>query len=523
MTTSGRALSGDAAVYPLPAEGDGVRALESLEGSFSTLRESSPKRHKVYLDTFDWRLHHQGLSLCSRGHEGVTALELKSDHDRLECRLANGAPPAFAVDLPPGPMHERIAPLIALRRLLPLARLKTTGQILRVLDDQEKTVARVVVECTTVTAPDTEVSVRQLPPILRVIPVRGYPGAARRVVRHLEEQVGLAPGDWQPFADALEAVGRQPGDYSSKPTVRLSRDLRADQAAAAVCRRLLDNMVANEDGVGHDLDVEFLHDFRVSVRCTRSALAQLEGVFAPDAAARFHREFKWLGSVTGAVRDLDVYLLKMDEYRANLPADAAEALAPLNAFLRRHRSAERRRLVAALRSRRYAKLVENWRAFLDGDIAGDSPPADARRSVVDVACARIWRAYRRIHRRGRKIDADTPSGALHDLRIDCKKLRYLLEFFYHLYDEEDIAPLLKSLKRLQDNLGDFNDREVQQRTLQQFAHQMEEEELASVDCLLAMGRLLDHLLHQQASERRRFATCFTETIRCRLMPSTPSS
>ena len=37
---------------------------------------------------------------------------------------------------------------------------------------------------------------------------------------------------------------------------------------------------------------------------------------------------------------------------------------------------------------------------------------------------------------------------------------------------------------------------------------MEEELLASVDCLLAMGRLLDHLLHQQANERRRFATCF---------------
>ena len=49
---------------------------------------------------------------------------------------------------------------------------------------------------------------------------------------------------------------------------------------------------------------------------------------------------------------------------------------------------------------------------------------------------------------------------------------------------------------------------MQQRTLQQFAHQMEDEGLASVDCLLAMGRLLDHLLQQQARERRRFAACF---------------
>jgi len=508
LTTRGRTFSGAATVYPLPAQRHGLHALKSLEAAFATLRESSPVVHEVYLDTFDWRLHHQGLSLYARGCEGVTALALESDHDRLECRLANGAPPAFAADLPAGTMHERIAPLIELRRLLPLARLATRGHTLRVLDDQEKTVARVVVECTTVTTPSTEESARQLPPILRVLPVRGYPAAARRVTRHLENQLGLTPGDRQPLDDALQAVGRHPGEYSSKLTVRLSRDLRADHAAAIVCRRLLDNMVANEDGVRRDLDVEFLHDFRVSVRCTRSALAQLEKVFPRNAAARFRGEFKWLGSVTGAVRDLDVYLLKMDDYRASLPADAAEDLAPLNAFLRRHRSAERRRLVAALRSRRYAKLVESWRAFLDSDANGDSAPADARRSVVDVACARIWRAYRRIQRHGRRIDTDTPAESLHELRIDCKKLRYLLEFFYSLYDEHDIAPLLKSLKRLQDNLGDFNDLEVQQRTLQKFAHRMQEEGLASVNCLLAMGRLLDHLLHQQANERRRFATCF---------------
>jgi CHAD domain-containing protein len=165
-------------------------------------------------------------------------------------------------------------------------------------------------------------------------------------------------------------------------------------------------------------------------------------------------------------------------------------------------------LKAALSCKRYRKLVHDWREFLTGNIAGEPPRAKARRLVADVASERIWQAYRRVHRHGRKIDSSTPAEALHRLRIDCKKLRYLLEFFYHLYVEDDIKPLLKSLKRLQDNLGDFNDLEVQQRTLQQFAHQMEEEELASVDCLLAMGRLLDHLLHRQASERQRFTGCF---------------
>jgi CHAD domain-containing protein len=513
--TSGRAVSCDAAVYPLAAEGDGPRALESLEACFATLREASPVCHRVYLDTFDWRLHRQGLRLCSRGIEkGATILELVSEGDRcegdrLECRLANGTLPAFAADVPAGTMHARIAPLIESRRLLPLASLETTGQTLRVLDDQEKTVARVVVERTAVTTPENGESVAQLPPILRLEPLRGYPAAARRVARHLEDRVGLAAGDWQPFTDALEAVGRSPGAYGTRPAIKLSGDMRAGQAVAAVCRRLLDNMVANEDGMRRDLDVEFLHDFRVGVRRTRSALAQLKHVIAPEAARRFRREFKWLGSVTGAVRDLDVYLLKMDEYRNNLPADAAEDLAPLDEFLRRRRRTERRRMLAALRTRRYRNLVGDWRAFVDGDIAGDSPPVDSASTVEEVATDRIRRAYRRIERDGRKTNSDTPAEVLHELRIDCKKLRYLLEFFYSLYDEDDIAPLLKTLKRLQDNLGDFNDLDVQQRTLQQFAHQMEDEELASVDCLLAMGRLLDHLLHRQAAERKRFKTCFS--------------
>ena len=508
MTIAGRAPTSDPAVYPLAAEADGLRAFESLQRSFHTLREPSPVRHSVYLDTFDWRLHQRGLRLASRAADGISALELESDHDRLECRLSNGALPAFAADLPVGRLHERVAPLIELRRLLPLATLETTGQVLRVLGSQDKTVARVVVEWTSVTAPGTEGAVLALQPILRLLPVRGYPAAAARVARHIEDQVGLTPSHSPPFAEAMQALGRRPGDYSSKPTVRLSRELRADHAATAICLQLLDNMVANEDGVRRDLDVEFLHDFRVSIRCTRSALAQLKSVFSSDATSNFRQEFKWLGSVTGAVRDLDVYLLKMDEYRANLPAAAGDDLEPLSKFLRRHRGTERRRLVAALKSRRYRTLTHDWREFLAGNIGGEPPAANARRPVMDVASERIWRAYRHVYDDGRKIDSNTPADALHELRIDCKKLRYLLEFFYHLYSEDDIKPLVKSLKRLQDNLGDFNDLEVQQGTLQRFAHQMDEEGLASVNCLLAMGRLLDHLLHQQASERRRFTACF---------------
>ena len=43
--------------------------------------------------------------------------------------------------------------------------------------------------------------------------------------------------------------------------------------------RSLQTLRINEDGVRKDLDSEFLHDFRVAVRRTRSALSQIKGVF----------------------------------------------------------------------------------------------------------------------------------------------------------------------------------------------------------------------------------------------------
>ena len=46
----------------------------------------------------------------------------------------------------------------------------------------------------------------------------------------------------------------------------------AGAAAAAILLRLLDTIDANVAGVLADTDTEFLHDLRVSVRRTRSAL-----------------------------------------------------------------------------------------------------------------------------------------------------------------------------------------------------------------------------------------------------------
>ena len=92
-------------------------------------------------------------------------------------------------------------------------------------------------------------------------------------------------------------------------------------------------MRANEAGVRAALDTEFLHDYRVAVRRTRSALSQLKGVFDPSRLAPFRKEFAWLGEVTGPLRDLDVYLLTLPDYRSELPVASRHDLDPLEQLL----------------------------------------------------------------------------------------------------------------------------------------------------------------------------------------------
>lgn len=496
--------------YAVATHGDGRRVLQALAARFSVRRERQPDGRVVYLDTFDWRLHERGLELSLERRNGTSILSLQSGDQALHERVPQASAPGFADDVPAGPMHDAVATVIDVRRLLPLARVTTRSQALRILDDQEKTVARIQLVSATAADPEDDGSEKALGTRLRVLPVRGYPAALRRVTHYLEQELRLAPGPTDDFDEVMHLVGRRPGDYSSKLDLRLVADMSADEAVMAIGRRLRDALVANEDGVRRDLDPEFLHDFRVACRRTRSLLTQVDAVFTAAVRNHFRREFKWLGRMTGPVRDMDVHLQQMHVYENELDQSAHADLEPLGEYLRRHRAIERQRLTGALRSKRYRKLIADWSEHLD------VPPDDrtiseiGQRPIMDVASERIWRTYKKLITRARAITPETPGEALHRLRIDCKKLRYLLEFFSSLYDEEEIRPLVKSLKQLQDNLGDFNDLEVQQYALRRMAADMNEEGLASIACVLTMGRLVEHCHRRQQEERRRFARCFAQ-------------
>ncbi len=83
-----------------------------------------------------------------------------------------------------------------------------------------------------------------------------------------------------------------------------------------------------------------------------------------------------------------------------------------------------------------------------------------------------------------------------------------MEFFKTLYSESSMKKLLAVQKHLQDNLGDFQDFEVQASSLKGFCKQMQAESTISIETIMAIGVLVENLINHQNQVRQEFATVF---------------
>ncbi|MGH2885137.1 MAG: CHAD domain-containing protein, partial [Solirubrobacteraceae bacterium] len=484
---------------------------EALAARLAVEDGASCERDRIYYDTFDGLLRDAGLTLM---HVDGTLWATSHDSWMVVASLPVRAltKPLFAHELPPGPLRDTLGPITDVRALLPLVHLHSHERLLAVLDDERKTVVRLTLEKTTLVGSNGPGA--PLRPRVRLTGIRGYDQELSRVQDALVVQLGFKPAD-QPLVDeAVRAAGGVPGGLPTKVGVQLQPGERSDAAAAVVLRGMLEVIEANLDGTIADIDTEFLHDLRVSVRRSRSVQRELKRVFPPDELAHYRAEFRWLQQATGDVRDLDVYVLEFDSMRALVPTGMRDDLDPLLRVLRARRTAARRKMVRALRSKRTVSLLADWESFLDGleGMPVDKRP-DATRPIGEVSGERIRKVYRRMLKMGGAIDESSPAEAYHELRKKGKELRYLLELFgVPLFAEEVVKPMIKTLKALQDVLGRHQDREVQVALLRSLGPELVPTRPASDGdaALMAVGALVARLGEDERAARGEFAGRFAE-------------
>jgi CHAD domain-containing protein len=503
--TKNGAASATESVYVAPGETSGEAITRSLQALLPTRHRSIARHRFTVLDTFDERVRRAGARLTRGGDDDSTvAWQTRGSGSHLKIRLKQ--PASFAWEFPTGRLQQTLASVIGPRRLLEQADAEEYGSLLEVLDDRGKTVARVRIASGQARLPSPNAPWRPLPTMVTLTALRGYEGIYARLVPMVESRPGLQPCP-EGSLDVMLAGAGAPmrGDVSS-PRVDLESTVRADIGARQIHLALVGILEANEPGLRANLDTEFLHDFRVTVRRTRSLLGQIRRVFPPADVDHFSTEFSWIGRLTGPPRDLDVLVLALREREREFSAADMQVL---RGFLTEAREQEHDRLVEALDSDRYRRLMSDWKAFLQRPAPTDPEAGNAGERLAPVVGRRAWRLSRRIADAARSIDGQTSPERLHEIRIDAKKLRYLIDVTPAFYDAADLECIIGALKKLQRVLGDFNDAEVQERRLLDCGRAVGAAG-GPAEALLALGRLAE----QSCQRRERLRNEVIERLEC---------
>ena len=464
---------------------------------------------RTWLDTFDWRLWRHGLALeVDRAATSRTATLRSTRDHRVQWTQRGREVPAGAGELPPGPWRRSLAGVVGIRALVPMGGERVRMSEITCRDAEGKTVATLLWEQVQPVPADQQSTIVGQASRVRLVPARGYDKEARALAGLLVDSVGLRPVPAHPLEHAAGGSGR-PGEDPGKLRLDLQPGMRADDAVHHMLSTLFGVMRLNEPWLESAPDTEFLHDYRVALRRSRSVLKQARGILPESSLDEWRPALRDLQVRTNDHRDLDVFVLEFGSYQAAVPEVAASDLEPLRDLLLRHRAEEHVALVRYLGSDEHRALLARYQSFLYRRSDDGAAGPQAALAVEEVGARRIRRAQRRLLRSGAAIDEASPAEALHELRISGKELRYLLELYGDLYDPSMLAGVVRELKQLQDNLGEFQDCEIHAQRLHEFAEELRSSHDVPASVLMAIALVALVFTDRQARARAEFAGRFS--------------
>ncbi|MFC7338442.1 CHAD domain-containing protein [Haloferula chungangensis] len=491
------------ATNPKPQRWDCSKAnrvtLAGLLGDDYQLDHSAPSTRTLELyDSFDRPFSKNGQSLVRLG--GIFSI---IDDDQLSNPTTSSKQkikhhrPVFWWDFEDGDFQSVLRSQLKLRAALPLAKADLEESLFRVRNADRKIVLRLSLH----TILDSGEILAQT---LTAHPLVGYEDEANDIAQRLSNSPDLSADTNGLLACVRELVDAPSALPSSKAQISLHPNESLQKAVTRIARTMLETARHSEPGIIDDIDTEFLHDYRVAIRKLRSVVTLVKGAYPAEERRRLKSEFGDHARATNRLRDLDVYLLQEDQYRNLVPENLRSGLDRMFDDFRRDRGREITTVRRRLRSKSYLKAMQQRTDWLNAE----DLPAGARadQEIGSVVTREILKHYRHVRKLGMALTDSTPDEQVHELRIECKRLRYLLELFASLFDQKGLRKILRRLKGLQNVLGDFNDFSMQSIAMEDYLHKapkLDKHTSAALGALIAV--LYNEQLKARASVAERFS------------------
>jgi CHAD domain-containing protein len=399
----------------------------------------------TYFDTDDYRLARAGVTLRRRvgGEDEGWHLKLPAGEDtRQEVRVPLGR----AVKQPPKDLSSLVRAHTRGSGLGPVAEIKTNRRRWQLTNDNGLLLAEVVDDVVTAQTMGSSTTTTSW----REIEVELGEGGDRELLDTVEQHLGEA--------------GIHPSSSKSKlsQVIGVKRDAiptitKKSTAGEVVLAYLHEQRAAlqNQDPRVRRNEGDAVHQMRVATRRMRSALQAFGKVVDREATRTLTDELKWLASVLGTSRDLEVLRMRFEEGLHALPPEVVlgDVAARMTRYFAPLEAKAHKDSVAALDDKRYFALLNSIDTLLA------SPPLTKQASgkAKDVLPRLVEKARHRLDVRVETALA-TPNKdePLHEARKAAKRLRYSAEVAEPALGSH-ATHLRKRAKDVQTLLGDHQD------------------------------------------------------------------
>jgi len=277
----------------------------------------------------------------------------------------------------------------------------------------------------------------------------------------LSEDIGLRVPLASLAAEALSVAKGMPAPPRRQGAPSVPPDASVAQALGVITAHLADVILYWGGEIRGAATEEPVHQMRVAVRRLRSGLAvfrravQGERAWLDDLAL----ELRSLAALLGVARDWDVFL-------ATTGAEVQRAFAGDRRIASMVSAAARRRGAAYGDLLAFFGAEGGWRglslklALLPRQRPWEDEPAAAMLGPTEAyARGTLDRSLKHVLGVGESLDG-LPIEQLHEIRKQCKRLRYAIEFFAPQFPHKAVRKYLAKLETLQEEFGTLNDTAV---------------------------------------------------------------
>ena len=206
-------------------------------------------------------------------------------------------------------------------------------------------------------------------------------------------------------------------------------------------------------------EVTAVHETRKAIRRTYTAVRIFAPYFEPGLLDGYRKRLRKLMKRLAPCRDTAVFLERLQLFAAQSEAD----LVGLIGHWQEQLTAVDAELQTAVKRPKWAKFWPEYAHFTHTAGRGVRPqpqfaPVKAGHLIPGLLYERVA-GVRAFDEYGRSRLTAADIHQMHQIRIQCKELRYAFEFFSPLLGPE-IEPVIVVLEQLQDNLGALNDARV---------------------------------------------------------------